>query len=163
MVKDEEKFLFKTKEIAEIFGVTSQSVTKWKVNPKKVNGRCKFYDIREITKYKISEEEEKELSLTHERAKLAKSQTKKNDIDIKIRMLDLKERKGQLIAIDKVKNGWADVIISFRSKILSIPTRIAKQVLEFKKAQQVESFLKKILNEALEELSKLSLKEISKK
>jgi phage terminase Nu1 subunit (DNA packaging protein) len=84
---------------------------------------------------------------THqERARLLKAQADMAEID-------LAERTGQLVTVERVEADWISMVTACRAKLLSIPTKAAYQISNLKKPEDIEKFLKHTINEALAELA----------
>ena len=62
--------------------------------------------------------------------------------------------RGELIEAEEVREAWEGLVLSFRTKILAVPPRLAPQMLWQKTAVEAEAVLTRALREALEELSK---------
>lgn len=87
-----------------------------------------------------------EFDLTAERARLAHHQAN-------IAALDEEVKRKTLIPAELVKSKWADLVSSFRAKMLSLPTKIAGACVG-RDEVQIESESRQIVNQALEELSR---------
>lgn len=68
------------------------------------------------------------------------------------RELKVAELEGQLLDADQVQREWCKMVASFRAKILSVPIRLAAQVVTLD-AAQAEALLRDYLHEALSELA----------
>lgn len=84
---------------------------------------------------------------THlERARLIKAQAD-------IAELDLAQRTGALITVDRVESDWMTMVNSCRSKLLSIPTKCAYQVMALDNPEEIQKYLERTIFEALSELA----------
>jgi len=84
---------------------------------------------------------------THlERARLIKAQAD-------IAEIDLAQRTGALITVERVEADWMAMINSCRSKLLSIPTKCAYQVMALDNPEEIQKYLKRTIFEALSELA----------
>jgi phage terminase Nu1 subunit (DNA packaging protein) len=84
---------------------------------------------------------------THlERARLIKAQAD-------IAEIELAERTGALITVERVENDWMDMVNNCRSKLLSIPTKCAYQVMALDNPEEIQKYLKRMIYEALSELA----------
>lgn len=81
-----------------------------------------------------------------ERARLTKWQADKAELDVAV-------MRGELIPSDIVARVWGGMVIAFRSRVMSIPTKSAHSVLGAINVAEAEAVLKKMVNEALEELA----------
>jgi hypothetical protein len=82
------------------------------------------------------------------RAKLAEKQIEKLDFDMEL-------KSGALIPYDIMLSQTQRVFTAFRTRICSIPTKLAPKVVELDDPIDVEEALEDHLNEALEELTDL--------
>ena len=69
--------------------------------------------------------------------------------------LEVEVKKGNLIPAEKVRERWAEMITAFRAKMLAIPTRTASAAVG-KDIVEIESLVRKLVNEALDELNRHS-------
>lgn len=92
------------------------------------------------------EVEKKIYDLTNERARLAKFQADKAELEVSV-------IKGNLIPAEQVEHGWSKMAAAFRSKILGIPSKVAPQVAAEGDVRVIEQLLRTECNEALSELS----------
>jgi phage terminase Nu1 subunit (DNA packaging protein) len=67
--------------------------------------------------------------------------------------LENREREGELVEADSVRSAWLEMIAAARAKLLSIPTKVAPQVIAMSNAADAEQLVKLFVYEALEELS----------
>ncbi len=84
--------------------------------------------------------------ISTERARLLKGQADMIE-------MELEERTGQLIDIEKVENDWMTMVNACRSKLLGIPTKSAYQIAHLNDTHEIEKYLKRIIYEALDELA----------
>ena len=87
-----------------------------------------------------------DLNLVDERARLAKAQADKTEMEVEV----LKEN---LLAADSVLSEWQACIASCRAKLLSLPTKLAFKISNIDETHEIERFLKHSINESLIELS----------
>jgi phage terminase Nu1 subunit (DNA packaging protein) len=84
---------------------------------------------------------------THlERARLLKAQADMAEIE-------LAERTGSLVTVERVEADWTDMVAACRAKMLSIPTKTAYQIAHLENPQEIEKFLKRTIYEALGEMA----------
>lgn len=84
---------------------------------------------------------------THlERARLLKAQADKTELEVET-------MRGNLIPVEQVEVDWLTMVMSCRSRLLAIPTKIAFQIISLKEPEEVERFLKRNIYEALTELA----------
>jgi hypothetical protein len=70
-----------------------------------------------------------------------------------IKAMDEERKRGDLIPADEVKQAWGDMVAAARSKLLAIPSRLAP-VCAMKPPAEIEAEARKLVHEALNELSK---------
>jgi phage terminase Nu1 subunit (DNA packaging protein) len=87
-----------------------------------------------------------ELDLQQERAKLAEKQRRKLELQIA-------EMEGRLIPAEDVEQRWSKLAFACRAKLLSIPTRLAPEIVNCKNLAQAQAMLTDLVHEALTELS----------
>ena len=62
--------------------------------------------------------------------------------------------RGELVTKDAVRNGWQAMIAAARSRLLSLPTKMAAQVLTAETLPEAETILRRQINDALAELGR---------
>lgn len=67
--------------------------------------------------------------------------------------LDVAKKKGELVEVEVVAETVGDDYANVRAKLLSLPTKAAPQLCAIDDAAEVQSFLEKLVFEALEELT----------
>ena len=87
------------------------------------------------------------LDLTSERARLARAQSEK------VEMQNL-EMRGELIPAGAVEAKWTEMAAAMRAKLLALPTRIASVALAATSLREVEDQARTEVFAALNELSK---------
>ncbi len=86
------------------------------------------------------------LDLQQERAKLAKKQAEKAELQIA-------QMKGQLVDVDEVSEAWTKYISNCRAKLLSMPAKISAEVVGADLAA-TQNIIKREVYAALTELSR---------
>lgn len=81
-----------------------------------------------------------------ERARLLKAQADMAEIE-------LAERTGQLVTVERVEADWMEMVSACRAKMLSLPTKTAYQIAHLENPQEIEKFLKRTIYEALTEMA----------
>ena len=145
--------LYPVTTIAKLFGISErrvQQLAQDKVIPKAVRGQYELVgSVRGFINYLQQRAFGKGVAPqdTHlERARLLKAQADMAEID-------LAERTGALVTVDRVEADWMDMVSACRAKMLSIPTKTAYQIAHLENPQEIEKFLKRIINEALAEMA----------
>jgi phage terminase Nu1 subunit (DNA packaging protein) len=67
------------------------------------------------------------------------------------------EREGKLVEAGGVQQAWLAMIAATKAKLLSIPTKVAPQIVAMSQASEAEQLVKAFIYEALEELSVSSI------
>lgn len=146
--------------IATILNLTTtrvQQLAKDGVIPKASHGQYEL--IASVTSYiKYLQERvpggggsKMSADINDERARLLKAQADMAEIE-------LAERSGSLVAVERVESDWIQVLSACRSKLLGIPTKSAHQIINLVEIYEVEKFLKQMIHEALEELAAYEIK-----
>lgn len=74
-----------------------------------------------------------------------------------IREYELGKLKGELIEVAQAKSLWERITISFKTKMLSIPTKAPQRIIICKEINQVKDILEREIYEALGELSRADI------
>jgi phage terminase Nu1 subunit (DNA packaging protein) len=74
-----------------------------------------------------------------------------------IREYELGKFKGELIEVAQAKSFWERLIVSFKTKMLSIPTKAPQRLIICKDIIQIKDLLDREINEALGELSRADI------
>lgn len=152
MATDRKRFTFNKTEIATLFGVTTEAVNKWMhagCPDEGKHGRAVQFYAPDVIKWRtqgVETETGQVLNLAAERAKLAKEQADKAAMENAI-------LRGDLVRVSDLETVWAAVAVAVKSKLLSIPTKVAANVAEHMTANEVQELIDKAIREALEELS----------
>jgi len=159
--------LISTKEIAEIFDVTVRRIQQLTQDgiidsqEGKINGRKgRGYDLRptikKYIKYLSDKAYAREQKQAHKNLDAEKLQAETDLKKTKAKMADLqlKEMEGELHAAADVESMTTDLILAIRSSLLSLPGRLAADIVETKKTQEASEMIKKSVYEILEELSR---------
>lgn len=122
IAKDDDRFLFNTKNIAEILGVTYDTIEKWKLPSEGRIGKDKrevYYDIRKVVQARVEKfGNSATKQLNEEQAELAK-------IRREILELEFAERCGELVRVNEVRTKIFNIARTFRDSVLSIPSRLS--------------------------------------
>ncbi len=86
------------------------------------------------------------LDLASERARLAKAQADKLEIE-------LTAKRGDLISLDKAIQGWSDLVSACRAKMLTLPVRASNAIPDITDRSGAERIITGMVYEALNELS----------
>lgn len=87
------------------------------------------------------------LDLASERARLAKAQADKLEIE-------LTAKRGDLISLTEAVKGWSDLVNAFRQKMLTLPVRASNAIPGIADQSGAERIINAMVYEALSELSR---------
>ena len=90
------------------------------------------------------------LDLQAERARLAKEQADKT-------AMENARQRGELVPVAAVRGLLEKILSAFRTRILSLPTRIATQVIGIKATAEARDLIEEHLQEALNDLSRINV------
>lgn len=150
------------KELATILGITSRRVRQLREegffsfaeNGKKYSlEKC----VQEYIEYKVKAETNSGTSIDVEREKAEHEQIKKNISKLKLRKL-----KKELHEASDVELFLSDMLINFRNRLLSIPSKVAVQILGEEDVNRIIEILQKEMYETLDELSEYNPDEINR-
>lgn len=150
------------KELATILGITSRRVRQLREegffsfaeNGKKYSlEKC----VQEYIEYKVKAETNSGTSIDVEREKAEHEQIKKNISKLKLRKL-----KKELHEASDVELFLSEMLINFRNRLLSIPSKVAVQILGEEDVNKIIEILQKEMYETLDELSEYNPDEINR-
>ncbi|NJD35380.1 MAG: hypothetical protein FIA96_11205 [Betaproteobacteria bacterium] len=81
------------------------------------------------------------------------ARAKKTVHEAKLAEYEEREKAGQLIEVDLVRNEWQQILANVRAKLLSLPTKLAAQALGANTLAEMEALLADAVYEALQELA----------
>ena len=144
----EERLLVTKTLAAKCFGISLNSFDKWPITHHEKRGREALYYLPDVIKFRLERDQSKgsNLDLTEERARLAKFQADKTELEVK-------QLTGELIHSEIVRTTWENQLSAMRAKLLSLPTKAAQVALTAESLHEIEECLKQIIYEALNELS----------
>ena len=79
---------------------------------------------------------------------------KKLQAEAELVELELEKEKGSLVPVKDIQRQWANLVLSCKTKLLSIPTKLAPIMATENDINVCKNILDKSINEALSELSK---------
>lgn len=148
------------KELAQCLGITSRRVRGLKeeglFQPQQ-NGRGYQLEIciQEYLDYKINAELGRSASISKEKVQAEHEEVKKQ-----ISLLKLRKLRRELHEASDVECYLSDMLIRFKNRLLSLPSKIAMEVSGEKDINQMIGIIRKDLMDALEELSEYNPEEI---
>lgn len=145
----ERKTIFRNKVYTAWFmGVSVQAFDKWNVQPAGKNPETGevMYDLKQVVAWRLEKAAERGSSdLTDER-------TKATRIKNEMAQLELDLMKEKYLMADQVEKVWSDQIVTFKARLSSLGSRVARRVVG-KKVREAEKIINASVGEVLEELS----------
>jgi len=152
------------RQLSEVVGVSTQAITQWQKHPNfpiraaGKRGAGNVYETADVIRWMCRREVEKlttgsqgeRLDLEAERARLAKEQADKTELGNKV-------LRGELVPVTEPAALLEKVIVAFRSRVLSIPTKAAPHVHGCKTLSETRDELENALYDALNELAQLDV------
>ena len=134
-------------QVATLLGVTPRTLRDWADAPRNGDGS---YSGPAIVAYFIakrcgSENGEGERHPT-QRERLAAAQAEKVEAENRV-------RRGELCEIEQVGAEWDDLVLAARAKFLSLPTKVAPQLVGRTDPNAIRTILRDEVNAALAELA----------
>jgi len=138
-------------ELAEWTGYTRQTIAKI-IERKAIPWPCDLKTgVQGVVQYARGESSTvDDLDLTAERARLAKEQADKHE-------LENAKTRGELIVTEDAMKAWGAVVQRVRSRLLSIPSKAAPLLIGIKRTSEAKDTIEKLVCEALDELSNPNL------
>lgn len=138
--------------IAQFLDLTERRVNqlvKEGVLPRADRGKYPFLGcVKGYIKYLRAMANDGSLSLTDERTRLTRAQAEGEEMKVKA-------LKGDLIHRDTAERVWEDVIVACRSRLLSMPSKVAPIVVHCKTIPEIRDKIESLVHEALNELSRI--------
>jgi phage terminase Nu1 subunit (DNA packaging protein) len=147
-------------QLAELFGVHEITITKWQREGMPIEvrggpGKAALYHAPTVMAWWRARELGRlggsggPVSLEVERARLARVQTQKAE-------LDLQAREGQLASVAEIGRTWTAITAAIRTRLLALPRALAEraaQAAQERGATGVERVVHEAVREALTELA----------
>lgn len=141
------------RQLADVFGVAEETITQWTkaglpVKVARKGSKGNEYVVADCIRWYVARESggEGALDLTQERARLAKAQADKTE-------LEAEELRGDLARYEDISTHWTRQTAACRSRLLVIPTKIAPIIRSASTDKEASSIIEREICEALEELS----------
>ncbi len=129
-------------------GVHLRTFDGWAIEPVETtpDGRT-LYDLRAVIKYRIGkiDEDRPVTQLTDQRTRQTAAKAEMAEIE-------LGALKGKYLDANIVERVWSDQLVTFKTRLASMPSRLAKRLVG-KQFKEIDTILKKAIGEALIELS----------
>lgn len=146
-----------TKALADMFGVVSKRImqlTDEGILEKVGRGS---YDLTESVRKYVTHlktrsgaaDDAKSVTNEKDKQEMLLKTAKREKAELELQLL-----KGDLIKADEVKQLYGGMVLTFRSKMLALPTKVAPQLLDIQNLVTVQDILSEEIYSALTELSK---------
>lgn len=155
------------KELAAILGITDRRVRQLKnefglfvrgmTAEKKTKNYCLEKCVPEYINYKLEAEVQQGTSYNKEKEQAEHEQIKK-----KISILKLRKLKRELHEADDVEEFLTDMLVNFKSRLLSVPQKVAPLIVSEDDVNVILDILEREIFQALEELSEYDPLKIDK-
>ena len=143
MTQLDERLLLPQRLIAQVFGVSSASVSAWAVEPRVTRGKTKLYWLPDVVSYRVGGGDE-DLDLNRESARLKKAQADKTELEVEV-------LRKTLIPAEDVQAVWEQYIAHCRARLLSLPDTAGPRVAG-ETVPKATRIIRDLVYEALEEL-----------
>ena len=140
-----ERLLLPAKLTAFCFHISLQAFSKWLVSPVEKRGRESLYYLPEVIAYRLARQEKDQLDLTQERARLAKAQANRAELEVA-------QLEGELMPASAMLSAWENNVVTCRARLLAIPTKLAAQLGGLEPAER-EAAIRDAIYETLNELA----------
>lgn len=141
------------RKLADMFGVAEETITQWMkagmpVKVARKGSRGNEYESADCIRWYVSRESggDGALDLTQERARLAKAQADKTE-------LEAAELRGDMARYEDISSHWTRQTTACRLRMLVIPSKVAPRVRSASTDMDAASIIQSEICEALEELS----------
>lgn len=134
-------------QVAYLLGVTARTVRDWADAPRNIDGS---YDARAVVAWFTAKQgpatdADGERHPT-QRERLAAAQAEKVEVENRV-------RRGELVEVEQVGVEWDDLVLAARAKLLSLPTKVAPQLVGRTDPNAIRTILRAEINAALAELA----------
>jgi len=134
-------------QVAALLGVTPRTVRDWADAPRNGDGS---YHGPAIVAYYLAKRtgadgEDGERHPT-QRERLAAAQAEKVEVENRV-------RRGELVEVEQVGAEWDDLVLAARAKLLSMPTKVAPQLVGRTDPNAIRTILRDEVHAALAELA----------
>jgi phage terminase Nu1 subunit (DNA packaging protein) len=141
------------RQLASVFGVSEETITQWMkagmpVRTQRKGTRGNEYETADCIRWYVARDSggDRALDLTQERARLAKAQADKTE-------LEAAELRGDLARYEDISSHWTRQSTACKSRLLVIPSKVAPRVRAAATDMDAASIIQSEICEALEELS----------
>lgn len=144
-------------EIAQLFGVSLPTISQWlskgmPFESKGTQGRKWSFNASEVVKWREAMIVSQAIGDTSG-LDLDEARRRKLAAEAAMVELDLAKRKGEVIEIDAVAGVVGDDYANVRAKLLSLPTKLAPQLIGIDDVATCKALIERGVSEALEEFT----------
>lgn len=137
--------------LSKILGKSERTLTEWQkegmpIETQGERGQSNTYDTEKVIDWMLTRSNSNAKRLEEANLRIALSNAELAEIRVQ-------EKREELIPLDKMKYMWANVLATFRARVLSMPTRLTPIIITHKDPKKIERLLKDACHEALNELS----------
>jgi hypothetical protein len=150
------KYSYSINELMNLTGKSFRTIKKRLENltPERDDGKGGiFYDLRVALPQIFKNDLAPTKSLLDYRLLREKSEARLAEVKAKKLKLELDLMRKTLIPAAMAEKGWADLVSTFRSRMLALPSRAALLLYDMESIQEIETALTEFVYEALNELS----------
>ena len=138
--------LYTSKAVAQWLGLTERRIRQMRDAGIIREAKPGLYDMKPTVQAYLAYLRNNTGDLNQQRAELTKAKKE-------LAELELGERKGNLHRTEDVEQALTTMLMNFRTKIMSMPAKLAKTVAGMSESAEIYDLLKKETDEALDELS----------
>ncbi len=132
--------------IAKAFSVSMDMVGKWDVKPVVQRGQERLFYLPEVVHYRGGSDGSPKLNPAQEKALLDKTRRE-------AAQLELEKKRGRLVSLDDVEKVWESRLTLFRQRLIALPNKMARPMVEVDKPQEAEQLLATEIEKILEALN----------
>jgi len=103
------------------FGISETAIKKWRVKHRDKRGRETLYYLPDLIAYRLKRADSGENNLSIERARLARAQSEKTELEVA-------QLRGDLIPASVILENWEPLVGAARQKVMAIKTKIKTQI-----------------------------------
>ena len=140
----DERLLLPQSVCAIAFGISVDALRKWRVMPRRRQGRQVLYYLPDLMGYRDLRDENPVLSLSRERTRLAAAQADRTELEVK-------QMRGELIPMHAILETWEPIASAVRTKVLGIPTKLKTAISKLTSHDLAK--IKTIVRSTLEDLA----------
>ena len=142
-----EPILLNQRKTAYVMGVSERNFMNWDVTPFGTKDGTVYYDLKKVIAWKLEKEKSKGSNLTAKRERILELMAEKKE-------MELMHLKGELIQIELIEEIWSSMLSSFKSQLLSFPSRLSKLISVIDSPLEIEDIIKTEVRTAFEEFKK---------